>query len=65
MVKIIIVTMFVMFPPQLKHFQQFYEGYVPMKYKTYLKKIKRFDVWIDALSLFSFFIVQGADNYEM
>ncbi|KAK0585587.1 hypothetical protein LWI29_030923 [Acer saccharum] len=26
---------------QLKHFKKLYEGYVPMKYKTYVKQIKK------------------------
>ncbi|WCJ32674.1 OVARIAN TUMOR DOMAIN-containing deubiquitinating enzyme 11 [Euphorbia peplus] len=26
---------------QLKHFRKLYEGYVPMKYKSYLKKMKK------------------------
>ncbi|RWR88574.1 OTU domain-containing protein [Cinnamomum micranthum f. kanehirae] len=36
---------------QLKHFQKSYESYVPMKYKTYLKKMKRSGEWGDHLTL--------------
>ncbi|KAL6976049.1 OVARIAN TUMOR DOMAIN-containing deubiquitinating enzyme 11 [Sarracenia purpurea var. burkii] len=31
---------------QLKHFRKSYESYVPMKYKSYLKKMKKSDTWI-------------------
>ncbi|XP_058212318.1 OVARIAN TUMOR DOMAIN-containing deubiquitinating enzyme 11 isoform X2 [Rhododendron vialii] len=31
---------------QLKHFRKSYEGYVPMKYRSYVKKMKKSDIWI-------------------
>ncbi|KAK9156305.1 hypothetical protein Sjap_003785 [Stephania japonica] len=36
---------------QLKHHSKLYEGYVPMKYKTYLKKMKRSGEWGDHVTL--------------
>ncbi|KAG6768990.1 hypothetical protein POTOM_024605 [Populus tomentosa] len=33
---------------QLKHFRKSYEGYVPMKYRSYLKKMKKLDFYGDA-----------------
>ncbi|XP_077253365.1 OVARIAN TUMOR DOMAIN-containing deubiquitinating enzyme 11-like [Tasmannia lanceolata] len=36
---------------QLKNGQHLYEGYVPMKYKTYLKKMNRSGEWGDHLTL--------------
>uniref|UniRef100_A0A6V7QX57 ubiquitinyl hydrolase 1 n=1 Tax=Ananas comosus var. bracteatus TaxID=296719 RepID=A0A6V7QX57_ANACO len=36
---------------QLKKFRKFYEGYVPMDYKTYLKTMKRSGEWGDHLTL--------------
>lgn len=33
---IIIIIIF-----QLKHFRKFYEGYVPEKYRSYVKKMKK------------------------
>lgn len=36
---------------QLKQFQKFYESYVPMKYRTYLKNMKRSGEWGDHLTL--------------
>ncbi|CAN4084600.1 unnamed protein product [Withania somnifera] len=36
---------------QLKHFRKLYEGYVPMKYKSYLKKMKRLGEWGDHVTL--------------
>nr|APA20157.1 cysteine proteinase superfamily protein [Populus tomentosa] len=39
---------------QLKHFRKSYEGYVPMKYRSYLKKMKKLDFygeWGDHLTL--------------
>ncbi|KAM3235585.1 hypothetical protein P3L10_015622 [Capsicum annuum] len=36
---------------QLKHFRKFYESYVPMKYKSYLKKMKRLGEWGDHITL--------------
>ncbi|XP_020269452.1 OTU domain-containing protein DDB_G0284757 isoform X2 [Asparagus officinalis] len=36
---------------QLKHFQEFYESYVPMNYKSYLKNMKRSGEWGDHLTL--------------
>lgn len=36
---------------QLKHFQKLYEGYVPMKYKSYLKKMKKSGEWGDHITL--------------
>ncbi|MQL88034.1 hypothetical protein Taro_020588, partial [Colocasia esculenta] len=35
----------------LKHFQKLYEGYVPMSYKGYLKKMKRRGEWGDHVTL--------------
>ncbi|CAK9168332.1 unnamed protein product [Ilex paraguariensis] len=36
---------------QLKHFRKLYEGYVPMKYKSYLKKMKKLGEWGDHVTL--------------
>uniref|UniRef100_A0A1D1ZL10 ubiquitinyl hydrolase 1 n=1 Tax=Anthurium amnicola TaxID=1678845 RepID=A0A1D1ZL10_9ARAE len=36
---------------QLKHFEKLYEGYVPMSYKSYLKKMKRTGEWGDHVTL--------------
>ncbi|KAI6673392.1 hypothetical protein NL676_001298 [Syzygium grande] len=36
---------------QLKHERKLYEGYVPMKYKSYLKKMKRSGEWGDHVTL--------------
>ncbi|KAJ9185037.1 hypothetical protein P3X46_004712 [Hevea brasiliensis] len=36
---------------QLKHFKKLYEGYVPMKYKSYLKKMKKSGEWGDHVTL--------------
>ncbi|XP_031740161.1 OVARIAN TUMOR DOMAIN-containing deubiquitinating enzyme 11 isoform X2 [Cucumis sativus] len=36
---------------QLKKFRKLYEGYVPMKYKTYLKKMKKSGEWGDHVTL--------------
>jgi len=36
---------------QLKEFRKHYEGYVPMEYKVYLKKMKRSGEWGDHLTL--------------
>ncbi|XP_031091796.1 OVARIAN TUMOR DOMAIN-containing deubiquitinating enzyme 11 [Ipomoea triloba] len=36
---------------QLKHYRKLYEGYVPMKYKSYLKKMKRTGEWGDHVTL--------------
>ncbi|XP_047322219.1 OVARIAN TUMOR DOMAIN-containing deubiquitinating enzyme 11-like [Impatiens glandulifera] len=36
---------------QLKRFRKLYEGYVPMKYKCYLKKMKRSGEWGDHVTL--------------
>ncbi|KAH9673716.1 OVARIAN TUMOR DOMAIN-containing deubiquitinating enzyme 11 [Citrus sinensis] len=33
---------------QLKHFRKLYEGYVPMNYKGYLRKMKKLDIYCDA-----------------
>ncbi|MCL7021397.1 hypothetical protein MKW94_016980 [Papaver nudicaule] len=44
---------------QLKHFKTLYESYVPMNYKSYLKKIKRSGEWGDHVSLQA-----AADRYE-
>ncbi|KAJ6408489.1 OTU DOMAIN CONTAINING PROTEIN [Salix purpurea] len=38
---------------QLKHFRKSYEGYVPMKYRSYLKKMKKLDFYGDACLFFS------------
>ncbi|XP_043690352.1 OVARIAN TUMOR DOMAIN-containing deubiquitinating enzyme 11 isoform X2 [Telopea speciosissima] len=44
---------------QLKHFKKLYEGYVPMKYKQYLKKMKRSGEWGDHVTLQA-----AADRFE-
>lgn len=44
---------------QLKEFRKRYEGYVPMEYKVYLKKMKRSGEWGDHLTLQA-----GADRYR-
>ncbi|XP_030546578.1 OVARIAN TUMOR DOMAIN-containing deubiquitinating enzyme 11 isoform X2 [Rhodamnia argentea] len=36
---------------QLKHERKLYEGYVPMKYKSYLKKMKKSGEWGDHVTL--------------
>ncbi|XP_023536030.1 OTU domain-containing protein DDB_G0284757 [Cucurbita pepo subsp. pepo] len=36
---------------QLKKFRKLYEGYVPMKYKSYLKKMKKSGEWGDHVTL--------------
>ncbi|KAI9154340.1 hypothetical protein LWI28_024648 [Acer negundo] len=36
---------------QLKRFKKLYEGYVPMKYKTYVKQIKKSGEWGDHVTL--------------
>ncbi|KAL3332544.1 hypothetical protein AABB24_032893 [Solanum stoloniferum] len=36
---------------QLKQFRKLYEGYVPMRYKSYLKKMKRLGEWGDHVTL--------------
>ncbi|KAJ8532041.1 hypothetical protein K7X08_011964 [Anisodus acutangulus] len=36
---------------QLKHFRKLYEGYVPMKYRRYLRKMKRSGEWGDHVTL--------------
>ncbi|GAB4842706.1 OVARIAN TUMOR DOMAIN-containing deubiquitinating enzyme 11 [Ancistrocladus abbreviatus] len=36
---------------QLKHFQKLYEGYVPMQYKSYMKKMARTGEWGDHVTL--------------
>ncbi|KAA8526152.1 hypothetical protein F0562_007748 [Nyssa sinensis] len=36
---------------QLKHYRKFYEGYVPMKYKSYMKKMKKSGEWGDHVTL--------------
>lgn len=36
---------------QLKHFRKLYEGYVPMNYKSYLRKIKKSGEWGDHVTL--------------
>uniref|UniRef100_A0A5B7AI93 ubiquitinyl hydrolase 1 n=1 Tax=Davidia involucrata TaxID=16924 RepID=A0A5B7AI93_DAVIN len=36
---------------QLKHYRKLYEGYVPMKYKSYLKKMKKSGEWGDHVTL--------------
>ncbi|RVW79512.1 hypothetical protein CK203_050046 [Vitis vinifera] len=37
-----------MFWLQLKHFRKLYESYVPMKYRSYLKQMKKLDLCGDA-----------------
>lgn len=32
------------FSSQLKHYRKLYEGYVPMEYKSYIKKMKKYAV---------------------
>ncbi|XP_010242078.1 PREDICTED: OTU domain-containing protein DDB_G0284757 isoform X2 [Nelumbo nucifera] len=44
---------------QLKNFQKYYEAYVPMKYKSYLKKMKRSGEWGDHVTLQA-----AADRFE-
>ncbi|KAJ4975710.1 hypothetical protein NE237_000816 [Protea cynaroides] len=44
---------------QLKSFKKLYEGYVPMKYKQYLKKMKRSGEWGDHVTLQA-----AADRFE-
>ncbi|XP_058212314.1 OVARIAN TUMOR DOMAIN-containing deubiquitinating enzyme 11 isoform X1 [Rhododendron vialii] len=45
---------------QLKHFRKSYEGYVPMKYRSYVKKMKKLGEWGDHITL------QGAaDCFEV
>ncbi|KAA8524118.1 hypothetical protein F0562_010451 [Nyssa sinensis] len=36
---------------QLKHFRKTYEGYVPLEYKSYLKKMKKLGEWGDHVTL--------------
>ncbi|XP_070030930.1 OVARIAN TUMOR DOMAIN-containing deubiquitinating enzyme 11-like isoform X1 [Nicotiana tabacum] len=36
---------------QLKHFRKLYESYVPMKYRSYRKKMKRLGEWGDHITL--------------
>lgn len=36
---------------QLKHFKKLYEAYVPMRYKDYLKKMKKLGEWGDHVTL--------------
>ncbi|XP_034695983.1 OVARIAN TUMOR DOMAIN-containing deubiquitinating enzyme 11 isoform X2 [Vitis riparia] len=36
---------------QLKHFRKLYESYVPMKYRSYLKQMKKSGEWGDHLTL--------------
>ncbi|XP_009757675.1 OVARIAN TUMOR DOMAIN-containing deubiquitinating enzyme 11 [Nicotiana tabacum] len=36
---------------QLKRFRKLYEGYVPMRYKSYLRKMKRLGEWGDHVTL--------------
>ncbi|KAF5748871.1 OTU domain-containing protein [Tripterygium wilfordii] len=36
---------------QLKHFRKLYEGYVPMPYKSYMKKMKKSGEWGDHITL--------------
>ncbi|XP_043816188.1 OVARIAN TUMOR DOMAIN-containing deubiquitinating enzyme 11 isoform X2 [Manihot esculenta] len=44
---------------QLKHFKKLYEGYVPMKYRSYLKKMKKPGEWGDHVTLQA-----AADRFE-
>ncbi|XAR52838.1 Ubiquitinyl hydrolase 1 [Bertholletia excelsa] len=44
---------------QLKHFRKLYEGYVPMKYKSYVKKMKKLGEWGDHVTLQA-----AADRFE-
>ncbi|XP_059664821.1 OVARIAN TUMOR DOMAIN-containing deubiquitinating enzyme 11 isoform X2 [Cornus florida] len=43
----------------LKHFKKLYEAYVPMKYKSYLKKMKKSGEWGDHVTLQA-----AADRFE-
>ncbi|EXC35001.1 hypothetical protein L484_017702 [Morus notabilis] len=36
---------------QLKHYRKLYESYVPMKYRSYLKKMKKSGEWGDHVTL--------------
>ncbi|KAL2464918.1 Cysteine proteinases superfamily protein [Abeliophyllum distichum] len=44
---------------QLKSYRNLYEGYVPMKYKSYVKKMKRLGEWGDHVTLQA-----AADRFE-
>ncbi|KAK7393818.1 hypothetical protein VNO78_22382 [Psophocarpus tetragonolobus] len=44
---------------QLKHHKKLYEGYVPMEYKSYLKKMKKSGEWGDHVTLQA-----AADRFE-
>ncbi|KAJ8747795.1 hypothetical protein K2173_006940 [Erythroxylum novogranatense] len=44
---------------QLKHFRKFYESYVPMKYNSYLKQMKKSGEWGDHVTLQA-----AADRFE-
>ncbi|KAF4381663.1 hypothetical protein CsatB_020302 [Cannabis sativa] len=44
---------------QLKHHRKLYEGYVPMKYRSYLRKMKKAGEWGDHLTLQA-----AADRFE-
>lgn len=40
----ILIRFFFLLFLQLKHCRKLYEGYVPMKYKSYLKKMKKLEI---------------------
>lgn len=44
---------------QLKHFRNLYEGYVPMKYRSYRRRMKRSGEWGDHVTLQA-----AADRYQ-
>ncbi|CAI9759911.1 unnamed protein product [Fraxinus pennsylvanica] len=44
---------------QLKHHKNLYEGYVPMKYRSYVKKMKKLGEWGDHVTLQA-----AADRFE-
>ncbi|CAN1337386.1 OVARIAN TUMOR DOMAIN-containing deubiquitinating enzyme 11 [Linum perenne] len=45
---------------QLKHFRKLYEGYVPMKYRKYIKRMKKSGEWGDHVTLQA-----AADRFEV
>ena len=52
----------IMFWLQLKHFRKLYESYVPMKYRSYLKQMKKLDLCGDA---YLFCSCKNAENSIM
>jgi len=47
---------------QLKQFQKFYESYVPMNYKTYLKNMKRFAFSACCFTFYSMWLHNASDK---